>query len=336
MTHAYTGPRTPDTGFIMSLPIKVFSFALLLVPGLPAHAGIDGNITHLAQMAGDSNKMRGMGVRGREMKGGPHRDDTAQPPAAENGEAEVEGKKMPPPEDVIISKDNSVSRQYQVERGLIDSGLVPRYPAEADCPPVASPFASPTRFDGSQRTYRANYGLHSGLDISLPVGTPLLAIADGTLIHKFRGGTLTGNQVFLRHEPADTGYPLWIYTMYKHFDQMPEIAIGSRVRKGQAIGPAGRTGTQDRYFGNAGYPHLHMTIYVSDVPDYFENRIAVYPRGGRIIDPLAVFGGKALDNHKLRNLPDAERVVDIPYQTPDGKQHPASARFVWPVACVPR
>lgn len=282
-----------------------------------------------AQYGGNSGYGSGMG-----MKGGMGRDGMKGRMAAPEEETEV--KRLPPPEDVIQTKDNSVPRQHQIARGFIDSGLIPHYPAAADCPPIASPFASPHRFDGSDRTYRANYGLHSGLDISLPIGTPLLAVAGGTLIHKASGGKLTGNQVIIQHAPQDTGYPVWLYSLYKHFDQMPEIPLGSRVETGQVIGPAGRTGTQGKHYGDAGYPHLHWTVFVSDSPDYFENRMGIYPKGNRIIDPLAIYSGKTLDSHQLKALPDEEKMVAIPYQTADGRRFPSDTRLVWPVACHPK
>ena len=76
-----------------------------------------------------------------------------------------------------------LSLEEQQAVGLIATGLRPRFPAGITCPGISSPFGSRTRFDGSLRTTRSNNGYHGGMDISLDVGTPLLAAADGMVIH---------------------------------------------------------------------------------------------------------------------------------------------------------
>jgi len=97
--------------------------------------------------------------------------------------------------------DPGASRELHEKTGLIETRLTPVYPDTADCLEVKSPFASPTRFDGSIRVQWAYHGYHNGFDISAPIGTPLIAIADGEVIHKFTGGRLVGHQIFLRHAP---------------------------------------------------------------------------------------------------------------------------------------
>ena len=97
--------------------------------------------------------------------------------------------------------DPGASRELHEKTRLIKTGLTPVYPDTADCLEVKSPFASPTRFDGSIRVQWAYHGYHNGFDISAPIGTPLIAIADGEVIHKFTGGRLVGHQIFLRHAP---------------------------------------------------------------------------------------------------------------------------------------
>ena len=220
--------------------------------------------------------------------------------------------------------------------GQVVVGLVPVYPKDATCPEVASPFGAQTRYDGSARV-NDHFGFHNGMDISAVEGTPLIAIAAGEVVHKGSGGPLVGNYVWLRHAPADTGLPVYLYARYQHLDQASKHAVGARLMLGDYVGPAGKTGTQGPAFGPAGYSHLHLLIFAADGPDYTTREaIVAQAPGQRYLDPLAVFmpPSTTFNNHALRALPDGEKRVAIPYQTADGARHPAGTRVVWPLACV--
>jgi len=229
-------------------------------------------------------------------------------------------------------------REIQERSGLIETGLRPLYPANAECLEVKSPFASPTRYDGSLRVAWAYHGYHNGFDISAPIGTPLIAIADGEVVHKYTGGRLVGHQIFIRHAPEDTGLPGYVYSKYKHFDKLPGLEVGQRVKMGQFLGPSGDSGTAGGHFP-AGYPHLHMSLYTSASPDYETSEKSITPKNVKQLDPVALFVKKdppVLDSHSARDLPDAEKDVPIPYKTTDGRVFPEGTRLVWPVACTPK
>ncbi|OGA25044.1 MAG: hypothetical protein A3I02_11330 [Betaproteobacteria bacterium RIFCSPLOWO2_02_FULL_67_26] len=201
------------------------------------------------------------------------------------------------------------------------SGLRPVYPVEARCPEIASPYASPTRYDGSARAPWAFGGLHGGIDISLDEGTPLLALAAGTVAMKGEGGMLEGIYLWLRHAPEDTGLAYWVYSKYQHLESMPDLEHGAPVRLGQVIARSGRTGTVGKHYGMSGYPHLHLTTRKSP-----EDVVTVGSResfgGAALLDPLAIY-------HEAGAVP-------IPYATADGKIATPGARVVWPVACRPK
>ena len=38
-----------------------------------------------------------------------------------------------------------------------------------------------------------------------------------------------GHQIYLRHTPEDTGLPIWLYSKYKNFHELPDLKIGERV-----------------------------------------------------------------------------------------------------------
>ena len=76
---------------------------------------------------------------------------------------------------------------------IAPTGLKPVYPAQARCAEIVSLFGAQTRYDGSMRQRNAFGGYHGGIDITLPEGTPLLALAAGTVVSAAAGGLLEGN-----------------------------------------------------------------------------------------------------------------------------------------------
>ncbi|MCW3840582.1 M23 family metallopeptidase [Micromonospora yasonensis] len=110
------------------------------------------------------------------------------------------------------------------------------------------------RFD----PYYHVWQLHPGVDLAAPVGTPIVAAADGRVTRAgWYGGY--GNYTCVDHGRAD-GQRL--STCYGHQSRLL-VSPGQRVRAGQVIGLVGSTGASTG-------PHLH-----------FEVRL-----GGRAVDPL--------------------------------------------------
>ncbi len=220
-------------------------------------------------------------------------------------------------------------------QGLINTGLTPIYTDNAECPEVVSFFGDRTRYDGSYRPKRANDGFHGGIDITLPIGTPLIAIADGTVIQIARGGMMVGIKIMLQHSPEDTGLPVWTYSKYQHLVETPSLEIGDTVKMGQIIALSGRTGTVGGHYGSAGYPHLHLNIYASDSNKYKTKKgfHKLKVKGSKYLDPLALYFGKELDSHKILALPESEKTFPVPFKDTNGKITPDNTRFVWPVTC---
>ncbi len=225
--------------------------------------------------------------------------------------------------------------EHMRARGFMATGLVAVYPENADCPKGTSDFASQTRSDGSRRSRRFYQGYHGGYDIPAAEGTPLLAIADGTVVHIHEGASIGGLALILQHAPADTGLPVWTYTEYKHLRELPNLEIGQRVRRGQQIAMSGKTGTQCGHYGAAGFSHLHLTAFFSKVGEFKIKRMLI-PAQGQWLDPLALYRSSPLDSATLSKLPAAEKQVAIPYKKSDGRIVPAGSRLVWPFACRSR
>lgn len=213
------------------------------------------------------------------------------------------------------------------------SGLVPVFPRDADCPDIASPFASGTRFDGSRRPASRHGGLHGGIDITLFEGTPLRALAAGRVISTGTGGIAVGIYLWLQHSPQDTGLPFWVYSKYQHFREESPLRVGDTVAVGQVVGLSGKTGTVGRHYGLGGYPHLHLTTFAGPGGRYEVRDSSVMASGSRIVDPLAIYVTGLRDADEIERLPGERRKVAIPYLTAGGAAHPAGTRVVWPVSC---
>lgn len=86
---------------------------------------------------------------------------------------------------------------------------------------------------------------HNGVDLTVAQGTPVYAVAPGTVSsvsHSRRG---EGNSVSIKHKG---GY----ITRYSHLQDI-NVGQGQSVRKGQKIGTAGMS-------GNSYAPHLHYEV----------------------------------------------------------------------------
>lgn len=213
------------------------------------------------------------------------------------------------------------------------SGLQPVFPVIASCIEIASPYGSRTRYNGSQRpTFRFG-GRHGGIDLSLPEGTPLLALAGGTVVNKGKGKQMEGIYLWLQHLPEETGLPYWVYSKYQHLQSLPELAIGTKVVVGQEVALSGKTGTTGRHFGYRGYPHLHLSTLKSPKGKYQLKGSNVLAPDSSLMDPLLVYYETSPKPKDLVDPPPREKTVTIPHITIDGHIWPPGTRVVWPVAC---
>lgn len=216
------------------------------------------------------------------------------------------------------------------------SGLAVAFPDGFECAPIASPFASPTRFDGSSRRGDRFEGLHGGMDLSLKEGTPLLAMAGGEVIARGEGGRLEGVFLWLRHAPAETGLPFWVFAKYQHLAALPELQAGERVQAGQIVARSGKTGTAGGYYGAAGYPHLHLSTFYGPSAAYSIKgiyRSMVQGQDAVIDDPLILFLRGVTDLSQVRDLALARKQISVAVAGEEGAIYPAGGAPVWPSPC---
>ena len=99
---------------------------------------------------------------------------------------------------------------------------------------------------------------HLGIDYGAPQGTPVMAVADGSVTAAGPNGP-SGISINIRHDGVYS-------TAYKHLSRIDRsVATGRRVTMGQVIGYVGATGL-------ATGPHLHYELHV----------------GNRVVDPQSV------------------------------------------------
>ena len=93
--------------------------------------------------------------------------------------------------------------------------------------------------------------MHSGIDFSAPVGTPVHATGDGTVEAVTRTARGLGNRILIDH---GQGYK----TLYACMDEL-KVRRGQQVKRGELIGTVGDSGL-------SAAPHLHYEVHLNDEP----------------------------------------------------------------------
>lgn len=96
---------------------------------------------------------------------------------------------------------------------------------------------------------------HQGIDIGAPLGTPVKAVADGTVVFSAYDGNINGNKVKINHGRINgkTVYSTCVHLNARY------VSAGQKVKQGSKIGSVGNT-------GNSTGPHLHISIYENNTP----------------------------------------------------------------------
>ena len=138
---------------------------------------------------------------------------------------------------------------------------------------------------------------HHGIDVALPVGTPLTAPADGVVVKKGNGPS-GGVTLILKHEDNR-------HTVYYHLQKPSHLAKGAKVKRGELIAYSGNTGASTG-------PHLHFEVRKS-------------ARWGDTVDPVPY-----LQEPPVEPTPEP---VEIPKPLPPGvpinKPEPVRPKPKW-------
>lgn len=122
---------------------------------------------------------------------------------------------------------------------------------------------------------------HTGTDYPCPVGTPVRAAADGTVVHVgWYTGSYASNPYWI--SPGFAGFCYVVdhghfIGIYGHcMDGGARVRVGQQVIEGQVLGLSGNTGASTG-------PHLHFEV----LPDGYVLNSYMYGR----INPATLFGG---------------------------------------------
>jgi murein DD-endopeptidase MepM/ murein hydrolase activator NlpD len=173
-------------------------------------------------------------------------------PLAGSGEASAfmgvggnSGSSAPDVLAVVSTTDGTLEAQKMAESQRFTQALSAKQEQAKQVEETRGKFFKPT--NGTLTSaFGARWGTtHYGLDIANKIGTPIYAVADGTVVE---AGTASGFGLWVRIEHADG-----TISVYGHVDTFS-------VRKGQKV----KGGEQIARMGNRGYstgPHLHFEIW---------------------------------------------------------------------------
>ena len=232
---------------------------------------------------------------------------------------------------LMVGKMRGVDKQYAVDvqkaRGGTETGLKAVFIDGGSCPEIDS---EQWAIDYSHK--RPIPAIHKGVDIPRPTGTPIRAIAAGTVVGKFENDdNRKGVEVMLRHTPEQTGLAFWTYSQYTHLLEMSPLEIGAKVAMGDEVGKTSNTGVMGR---RERRPALHLAVVYSRHPEWSNDGVFVIPKDGYWMDPNAFYRMEPpYESKALAALPDDAKKVPVPYMKPDGSFVPAGTKRIWPYPC---
>lgn len=196
------------------------------------------------------------------------------------------------PEDVAAEIE---AARADANNAVIEGGPLPSVTAEPAPAPAAPATPAPNYIMPLEGRVTSGLGArraplrgastdHGGIDIAVPIGTPVVAPADGVV--EFAGPRgRGGNTVLIRHADGRT-------TGYAHLDSI-NVKAGDRVTQGTAFAASGNT-------GNSTGPHLHFSARDAQ---------------GRRIDPRSIVGQPAQNATPDPSAPAVEMAdADTPAQ----------------------
>jgi len=244
-----------------------------------------------------------------------------------------------------FGKGRRINPSYAKNRGMISTGVSPKFDEDLKGRGIDEYWAK------DYRKVRGREAYHGGIDIPAPRGTPILAVASGTVVAKFMNEqNPKGIEIIIRHSPTDTNLPMWVYTQYTHLKEMPDIKIGQKIDMGQVIGKTSNTGISGREakrrhgnsfsnkkrkdFGHDRRDALHLGAFYSKSKKYMINEKMLIPVDAYWMDPNALYKKTSpYDSVSLKALSNKEKEIPIPCMLENGEVRPKDTKVIWPYIC---
>lgn len=177
-------------------------------------------------------------------------------------------------DDIVWDAERARAERISILSSTRETGAVWRYYGEenphgvdvslsAGAPSIISDYRSERGILGGLRRLRAETpSRHQGIDIIGPIGTPVLAAADG-VVTGAGFDEVAGKYVWVSHGGLGGTH---LATKYIHLDSI-EVSVGKVVLRGQRIGALGATGSGT----TIQRPHLHFETEDDNPHDYWHD-----------------------------------------------------------------
>ena len=153
--------------------------------------------------------------------------------------------------DDEIAAGKALAGKYGLNGMIFGDYQWPIDPGNAEAFIITSRFSDGQAIRGADVIAAGGTATHEGVDIGVSSGTPVMAIADGTVIMAaYNGGY--GNYVGLDHGKDTDGHA--IGSGYGHLSEI-KVTQGQQVKKGDVVGLSGNTGASTG-------PHLHFNFII--------------------------------------------------------------------------
>ncbi len=152
-------------------------------------------------------------------------------------------------------KGRPLRRPAPPRRSPLPARVPPGWPAHpgAGGQKRSCPVKGPVSFTDTYGAFRSGGRRHQGVDMFAAMGTPVVAIIDGTMLRR-ETSSLGGMSVYLKGGDG-TEY------FYTHLSRYSEVTAGQQVKAGTILGYVGDSGN-----AAGGPPHLHFEVRSGGVP----------------------------------------------------------------------